>query len=149
MEGTSGRPTRSYPQPAPGWQWGSPGGRAFTNVTLLRVSPDRRASALWLHGLSKDMAALELTHIVHLLKGLTSSRGALRLLTFPELAAHAQRLGRRLPLSQQSFQRLLDGITTQPAWMHALQQAQCTKQTLTGVPTLRSLIRAIPPPSKT
>jgi hypothetical protein len=43
------------------------------------------------------MHALQQAQCVHLLKGLTSSRGALRLLTFPELAAHAQRLGRRLP----------------------------------------------------
>ena len=68
------------------------------------------------------MAKMKCTHFIHLLEGLTPC-SRIALITYQKIKAQAAKHGlggKRTPLDEQQYLRLIESITSQPPWKQML-----------------------------
>ena len=93
-----------------------------SEAQLLRVSPERRNFCQWYYNLTIKMAKMKCTHFIRLLEGLTPGR-RIALITYKKFKAQAAKHGlggKRTPLNEQQYLRLIESITSQLPWKQML-----------------------------
>ena len=106
---------------------------AMVKCQLLRTSPARRKLAINYYEYTRRMAAAGLTHVVHLLTGLSTS-APLRWLTFPELQASCAARSIPTPCTAAHLSDLIHSLPK--PWHDVVAQAQHQKAPHHTLPTL-------------